>query len=347
MDGSVQADLILAGERPAGDVAAELAGWIGRAERSLDVAIYDFQAGRGAAAAVADALEAAGRRGVGVRVVFNLDRGPNRPPWPPAPKCHPGEIDGLEVPTRGVHGQGSLMHHKFVVRDGREVWTGSMNWTDDAFALEENVVVRVASEAVALAYGRDFEQLWSKGHVGSSGGQGGQVRLDGTLVRPAFSPRGPSLAHLAASRIGEARHRLRVLSPVITSGPVLGTLAEFAGRRAFDLAGAYDLTQMEEVERQWQAVPANHWKIDAWKVIAPRLSGKRSTPYADGAVHDYMHAKAVVADGEVVTGSYNFSRGGEENAENVLHLQGQDVAEAFAAYAERVAERYARPQAGA
>ena len=57
--------------------------------------------------------------------------------------------------------------------------------------------------------------------------------------------------------------------------------------------------------RQWRAVPRNLWKVVAWQAIAPRLSGKVSTPYRPGSVHDYMHAKFVVADDEVLVGSYN------------------------------------------
>ena len=133
-----------------------------------------------------------------------------------------------------------------------------------------------------------------------------------------------------------------MLSPVLTSGAILGTLAEFAGRASFDLVGAYDWTQMGQVQQQWAEVPANHWKIEAWKAIAPRLSGKRSTPYTPESRHDYMHAKAMVADGEVLVGSYNFSRGGEENAENLLHIvDGGRAAQQVAMFAERIAARYA------
>jgi phosphatidylserine/phosphatidylglycerophosphate/cardiolipin synthase-like enzyme len=64
-----------------------------------------------------------------------------------------------------------------------------------------------------------------------------------------------------------------------------------------------------------------------------------------------MHAKAVVADGHVVTGSYNLSRGGAENAENVLDIDNGAVAERFAEFADKVAARYlttpAVPQRGA
>ena len=98
---------------------------------------------------------------------------------------------------------------------------------------------------------------------------------------------------------------------------------------------------MNEVQGQWKANPPNRWKLEAWQVIAPRLSGKRSTPYAPGAVHDYMHAKALMADDEVLTGSYNLSRHGTFNAENVLHIRSASVAQRFAEFAEQVAARYA------
>jgi phosphatidylserine/phosphatidylglycerophosphate/cardiolipin synthase-like enzyme len=327
------------GSQAPASVAGELVAWIEEARRSIDVAIYDFEAGEGETAKVADALEAAEARGVGVRVAFNIER-IHRPAAPPPPRSQPEEIEGLEVSTRGVRGDGSLMHHKYAVRDGESVWTGSANWTEDAFGREENVIVKVDSPEVARAYKANFEQLWSKNSVERSGGQGRDARVGDSVVRPVFSPKGPSLPHLIAERLAEARHRIRILTPVLTAGPILGTLAELAARRAFDLAGAYDLTQMEEVMAQWRQVPANHWKIEAWRVIAPCLSGKRSTPYRPDSVHDYMHAKLVVAGDEVLTGSYNASRGGAENAENVLHIRDADVAQRFAAFADQVAERY-------
>jgi phosphatidylserine/phosphatidylglycerophosphate/cardiolipin synthase-like enzyme len=327
------------GSQTAEAVAEGLRTFIGEARRSLDIAVYDFHAAEGATASVADAIEAARDRGVTVRVVFNWER-VEYPDVRRPPISDPEEIDGLEVPTRGVRGDGSLMHHKYVVRDGEVVWTGSTNWTDDAFHREENVIVRVASRDLATSYAGNFRQLWDRTRVRSSGGRGRTVRLEGTLLRPYFSPKGPLLSHVAASFLGTARRRVRLLSPVVTSGPILGTLAELAGRARFDLTGAYDLTQMEEVQSQWASVPANHWKLEAWKTIAPRLSGKRSTPYRKDAVHDYMHAKALVVDDEVITGSYNCSRGGTENAENVLHVKDNNVADRFAEFADRVAVRY-------
>ena len=338
-----EVDFLTDGGQTAETVSAALVAFIASATRTLDVAIYDFHAREGASAHVADALEAAAARGVAVRVAFNVDR-PRRPSAPRPMEANPDEIDGLEVPTRGVRDENALMHHKFVVRDGEAVWTGSTNWTDDAFSREENAVIRVTSPSIAGDYTRDFEKLWSHRRVDPSGGAGTVTTLDGGVtVRPYFSPKGPSLAHLVAERLGAARRRIRILSPVITSGAILGTLAEFTGRASFDVAGAYDATQMEEVMSAWRSVPANHWKIGVWQAIAPRLSGKRSTPYAEGAVHDYMHAKSIVADDEVLTGSFNCSRNGESNAENVLHITAEPIAERFAAFSDAIAARYAAP----
>src|SRR5207253_7460652 len=171
---------------------------------------------------------------------------------------------------------GGLMHHKYIVRDEADVWTGSLNWTDDAFTREENVIVRLSSPAIAAAYRANFERLWDRQRVEGSGTPPGQDRIDGIPVEAMFSPEEPPLAQHIASAIGTAVKRIRSLTPVLTSGPILGTLAEFAGRPSFDLSGAYDRTQMDEVKAQWKGVPANHWKIEAWAVIAPRLSGKPS-----------------------------------------------------------------------
>ena len=54
-----------------------------------------------------------------------------------------------------------------------------------------------------------------------------------------------------------------------------------------------------------------------------------------------MHAKCLVADDTVFTGSFNFSHSGEENAENVLEIESAEVADRFAAFVEALAARYA------
>lgn len=338
--GELRSTFIEDGAQTAAQVARDIVAFLEEAALTLDVAIYDFHANTGQTATIAKALKAASARGVRVRVAFNTEACTHPADACPM-QCDPELIAGLAVSTRGVSTPGSLMHHKYVVRDGSSVWTGSTNWTDDAFTREENVLMTVDSPALAAAYRQNFEKLWAKQHVVRTGGTGEEVVLDHDVrVRPFFTPSPPSLAQLAAARIADADRRVRVVSPVVTSGAVLGTLAELAGRVRFDLDGAYDRTQMEQVQRQWSRVPHNRWKIEAWRSIAPRLSGKVSTPYAPDAVHDYMHAKFLVADQHLVAGSYNLSRHGEINAENVLHVVSEFHAAQFAEFADRIAACY-------
>jgi phosphatidylserine/phosphatidylglycerophosphate/cardiolipin synthase-like enzyme len=107
-----------------------------------------------------------------------------------------------------------------------------------------------------------------------------------------------------------------------------------------DLAGVCDLTQVRQVFRQWEASPVSHWKIPLLREALTRFTGKVSTPYAPGAVHDYMHAKVTVADDVVFAGSFNLSRSGETNAENVLEIADGGLAERLAAWIDGLRRRY-------
>jgi phosphatidylserine/phosphatidylglycerophosphate/cardiolipin synthase-like enzyme len=53
-----------------------------------------------------------------------------------------------------------------------------------------------------------------------------------------------------------------------------------------------------------------------------------------------MHAKVVVADDVVFAGSFNLSRSGEQNAENVLEIHDPALAESLSAYVDEVRHRY-------
>jgi phosphatidylserine/phosphatidylglycerophosphate/cardiolipin synthase-like enzyme len=236
------------------------------------------------------------------------------------------------------------MHHKFIVRDGASVWAGSTNWTDDSWTREENVIVTIDSPEVAARYALDFEQLWEKRDVEKSGKvPSDPIDVDGIPVRTWFSPkRGERLAHRIANAISTAERRIRIASPVITSGPILGSLAEVASDGRVDVAGVVDQTQINQVIYQWDENGNNTWKEPALRASLTRapFSGKDSTPYAPGRVHDYMHAKVTVCDDTVFVGSFNLSHSGELNAENVLELEHPALAEEMASFIDAIRARY-------
>ena len=315
-------------------VAERLVAWVGDARGSLDLALYDVRLPGPVGDAVAEALRAAIGRGVQVRIAYNDDSpGPDERPFqPPPPSTRPHILEQLGAQLKGIPGWRDLMHHKFAVRDGDALWTGSANWTLDSWSRQENVLATVDEPAVAAVYARVFAELWDKGTIGSSG----SFDTPGA-VRPWFCPgRGPELSHRIAKRIGAARRRVRIASPLLTSGPILAAVNESEQ----DLAGVCDLTQVRQVFRQWEANPGSQWKIPLLRQALLRFTGKRSTPYAPGALHDYMHAKVTVADDVVFLGSFNLSRSGEMNAENVLEIADPPLADRLAAWIDGLRTRY-------
>ncbi len=330
------------GQQPA-EIARAIAGWIGEARSSLELAQYDFHLLPETAAIVGDAIKAAAARGVAVRIVYNVD---HRNPIPVPPPAEPdiALIASLGVPEKAVAGVPDLMHHKFVVRDRAAVWTGSMNWTDDSWSRQENVIVTVESPELAELFVRDFDQLWEKDLVEETGFvPPARLRVDGTLVRPWFTPGyGEDLSHRIAKAIGRAQ-RVRICSPVITAAPVLATLAELVSEGERDIAGCVDAPQVAGVIYQWRENGNVAWKLPLLqRVMAGDFSGKPSTPYGEGSIHDFMHAKVTIADDVVFVGSFNLSRSGEQNAENMLEIHDATLAADLSKYVDEVRHRYPR-----
>src|SRR5581483_2878077 len=263
-------------------------------------------------------------------------------PVPPPPEPDAQLIAALPVQGKPIAGIPDLMHHKYVIRDGEAVWTGSLNWTDDSWSRQENVIAIVESAAIAKAYRLDFDQLWATGEVEKSGFV--DPRWDDG-VRAWFTPgHGEDLSSRIAKLIRRSRKRVRICSPVITTGPVLGTIAQVLSDRSVDIAGCVDATQIREVVHQWHADGDVSWKLPLLEqlIASGAFTGKLSTPYGDGTVHDFMHAKVCVCDDTVFVGSFNLSRSGERNAENVLEIEDAAIADRLAAYVDQVRARYPR-----
>lgn len=348
MTASVRAEAIDAftladGAQDPAAVADRLVRFLDEARSSLDIAVYDVHLDGALAAAVGGAIARARDRGVAVRLAHNAAMH-RRTNGPPPPRSDPAGALAGGVEMLAFPGVPDLMHHKYVVRDGAAVWTGSTNWSADSWSREENVVVAVTSAEVAAAYARDFEQLWRTRDVARSGHvPPTPVDVAGASVRPWFAPaHAAGLVHHLARALGHARERVRVASPVITAGPILGTLGEVADDRRVDLGIVIDGTQTGEVLAEW--AHRRGWKRSALRHLAhdPRTSAKRSTPWGPRTVHDFMHAKLTVVDDVAFVGSYNLSRSGESNAEDVLEIADRGLADRLAEYVDALRARYGR-----
>jgi phosphatidylserine/phosphatidylglycerophosphate/cardiolipin synthase-like enzyme len=329
------------GQQPL-EIARQIAEFVDGAERTLDVAQYDFHLQPESAEVVGGAIRRAAARGVGVRFLYNVDHR-NPIPVPPPPEPDAVLIASLEVPARAVAGVPDLMHHKFAVRDGTSVWTGSTNWTDDSWTRQENVIALVESEELAARFTQDFDQLWERDAVEQTGFvDSGPVDVGGIHVRPWFTPgNGELLSARIARAIARAKRRVRIASPVITAAPILSVLAQLASEGRIDLAGVVDQPQVQGVIVQWRLNGNLAWKLPLLeRVMKAPFTGKRSTPWGRGDLHDFMHAKVTIADDTVFVGSFNLSRSGEANAENVLELTDTALADRLAAYVDEIRALY-------
>ncbi|MGZ3673232.1 MAG: phospholipase D-like domain-containing protein [Ktedonobacterales bacterium] len=342
------------GEQTAEQVAARLVEFIGGAQHSLDIATYDFRLSDPLKAIVAGALGKRARAGVAIRIAYDGDK-TSVPRFDvgmdPAPHGTSEFVQSLGYPKHRISGM-KLMHNKYIVRDAglpsAAVWTGSTNFSDASWTLQENNILEISSPALAAYYARDFADMWQSDSIEGAGDfdtapidltYGGQT----ANVQVLFAPgRGEIIDHEVGHRVATARRRIRICSMLLNSSALLSSLTNQLreGRVAID--GIYDRTQMQSVLDQWQEVPHNHWKIEAVAEIVSQahLAGKNSTPYSPDSVHDFMHNKVLVVDNTVITGSYNFSHNAELNAENLLIIESPALAETYSAYIDHLIRDY-------
>jgi phosphatidylserine/phosphatidylglycerophosphate/cardiolipin synthase-like enzyme len=334
-------------------VASRIANFIAGARSTLDIAIYDFRLHGGPASAIVDAVSDRVKAGITVRIAYdaatNSDPSPSpaeapalleADKKPPGTESFIGSFRDLAA-VKAITGYRVLMHDKYIVRDAASpqaaIFTGSANFTNDSWGLQENNLMFIRSQALASCYVRDFAELWSQGKVRELPGNGevANIQVGGIPIAVGFTPgESPAILKEIVGAISAVRSRLLVASVVISSGPILAALSE-AIDRGITLAGIYDGPQMDQVERQWKAAHVGADKVNTWQKVARRLARKNSIPYnrdKPHQPHNFMHNKLVVADDCVVTGSFNLSNHAMGNAENVLLIKNAEIARKYDVY---------------
>ncbi|HKP53072.1 MAG TPA: phospholipase D-like domain-containing protein [Chloroflexia bacterium] len=349
--------------QPPEKVAHYLADFLKSATRSIDFCAYSFHLKRDLREIVASTLRERASAGVKIRIAYDAGTQQDEIQVDPHYKADvpvaeggdalttPDFVRSLGFPCRAIEGDRTLMHHKYIVLDAdtpdARVWTGSANFTDESWTLQENNILTIRSQKLAGYYAYDFEQLWVDSHIEGTGmNDSGEATLEygGELAHTLinFSPgEGEWMDELIANQIDRTNERLTVAAVVVTSTRILNALLRLK-ERGVPIEGIYDYTQMEGVKYQWRQVPPNHWKPGAWEELVQygNLAGKKSIPYTPTSIHDYMHNKVMVLDDVVITGSYNFSRHAQRNAENLLLIRSEALAATYRDYIHGLMERY-------
>ena len=291
---------------PASPAEEGLVRAIDAARYTLEVASYNFNLW-----SVREALVRAQRRGVDVRMVVDSDH---------LLEPEVAELLDVGIPVVGDRGEG-LMHHKFVVIDGLDTWTGSMNLTYGSARLDHNNLLHIRSTPLAEDFGREFDEMFVDGRFGPASRADTphpRVEVNGTDLEVLFSPEDRVAARLVALLRG-AEQSIEVLAYSFTAD----ALAEAMLARAHDgvaVRGVFD-------EGQATATGGEFSRLEQ-AGLDVRLDR------SDGL----LHHKLILIDGEtVITGSYNFTRSAEEqNDEAVLVLHDAALARQYLEEFERL-----------
>jgi PLD-like domain len=259
-------------------VAHAVAEFAAAARTSLELAIYDLRLDDpGLAAAVVDALTGAAARGVTVRVAYDAGKpagaGQAALTLLQADPAPAGTADwvqrhlaGTGVQVQPIHAAPQLMHDKYVVRDAPTaagdpaptagVWTGSTNFTDDAWTRQDNNILTVASTDLARGYRTDFDEMWAIGTITDTGtGAGGTTTAGGATLGwdfpPATGRRSAPRSPRASPPPPTASRSPRWSSPPTSCSP----RSPPPSPAASPSPGISDDGQMDPIERQWRANP--------------------------------------------------------------------------------------------
>ena len=291
----------------AGGPDAVLVAAIDRAVRNIDIASYDFDL-----LSVARALLRARNRGVAVRIVVDSDNWRNE------------ALDFLRgegIPVVG-DGREGLMHDKFVVIDGGEVWAGSMNLTVNDAYRNDNNLLRILSADLARIFTAEFEEMFAARKFGTSSPPGispKSLQAGSSAIEALFAPE-DEVAARVIREIRAARSSIHFLAFSFTSAEIAAAMLD----RLPDGLALFGVLEGTQVRSNTGA------QFGA-------LSAAGATVYLDANPRN-MHHKVILLDGSVViAGSYNFTGSAEnKNDEDLLIIRSPELAAAFEAEFRRI-----------
>jgi phosphatidylserine/phosphatidylglycerophosphate/cardiolipin synthase-like enzyme len=278
-----------------GGIDERFVQFVDASTRSLDIAAYEFDLEN-----VAQALARAKARGVAVRMVTDTDT------------VNATRDEVTQKALRIVRDAGitiipdersAIMHHKFAVRDGEEIWTGSWNLTvGDTYRLNNNAV-RMRSPELAKAFTEEFETMFTQKKFGAGRARGAvtpPVHVGGMRVQVLFAPE-DGVAQKVAERIHQATSQIRFLAFSFTHDGIGQAVLDRA-KGGVSIAGVFEKTGSETRFSEFGAMKQSGLEV-----------------FQDGNPY-VMHHKVFVLDGRTtIVGSFNFSDGADrDNDENCL-----------------------------
>jgi phosphatidylserine/phosphatidylglycerophosphate/cardiolipin synthase-like enzyme len=280
---------------------------IAAAKKTIDLCVFEFSLPR-----VAHALVAAHERGVKVRMVYD-----NR-----EEDQHALAIvrdAGIEAHSDA---RASYMHNKFILVDGKQVWTGSTNLAAGGVYVADNHALTFESPKLAAVYKVEFEEMFVDNAFGPTSPKNTDhtpIRIDArTKVGTWFAPEDGAMNRMIEA-VRSAKKSIKFIAFAYTSETLFQAMLERM-QDGVEVSGIFESRHAG-------------WKDTK---IGP-LNAAGATVRFDSNP-DALHHKVIIIDDKlVVTGSFNFSDSADKsNDENMLVIDGRAVAQTFVREFERL-----------
>jgi phosphatidylserine/phosphatidylglycerophosphate/cardiolipin synthase-like enzyme len=311
---SCGADNTTGGE--AGNLDTRMAGLIATATDRIDAALHELES-----VPIADALVAAHRRGVQVRVVAESDYRDN---------SEMQQVIAAGVPVV-FDERSALMHNKFLVIDRQTVWTGSFNATYNGACRNDNNALVIASREVADNFTAEFEEMFDQGEFGArspSATPHTLVKLDGADLYTYFSPE-DDIPPKIIRFLRAAGKSIQFMAFSFTDDEI-GEVLVNRYRSGVQVEGV--------MESRGSKSPHSELR---------RLSSAGITVLSDGNPYILHHKVFIIDTLWTITGSYNFSASAaRSNDENVVIIKNRSVALRFLEEYQRVRQEALQGRGG-
>ncbi len=282
------------------DIEDALIAAINSAKSTLDIAIFQLNLED-----VGEALLAAKKRGVKVRMVTDIDSLVELETLRSLKKAGVSIISDNREP---------IMHNKFMVVDGKAVWTGSYNWTPSCTFRNNNNAIYIQSPELAADYRVEFEKMYVDKQFGGDRPADipyPEITINGTRIQVCFAPEGNCSQKIIAA-ISSAQKSVQFMAFSFTHDGISKAVEERL-KNGVKISGVFETRGTDTEASEYE-----------------RLLKRKADVLLDGNPYN-MHHKVFIIDGKIVIlGSYNFSRNADTlNDENLLIIHNADIAKTY------------------